>query len=41
MKPVKLLCYMFSLAFLDPTVRNVQMNSIPIILNLLTNRNIA
>ena len=37
-KPVRLLCCMFLLAFLDLTVHNL---SIPIILNLLTNRNIA
>ena len=43
MKPVRLFCYMFLLAFVDLTVHNVQsvFNSIPIILNLLTNRNIA
>ena len=35
MKPDRLLCYMFLLAILDLT------DSIPIILNLLTNRNIA
>ena len=35
MKPDRLLCYMFLLAILDLTA------SIPIILNLLTNRNIA
>ena len=39
MKPFRLLCYMFLLAFLDLTGTTV--NSIPIILNLLTNRNIA
>ena len=37
-KPVRLLCCMFLLAFLDLSVHNL---SIPIILNLLTNRNIA
>ena len=35
MKPDRLLCYMFLSAILDLT------DSIPIILNLLTNRNIA
>ena len=35
MKPDRLLCYMFLLAILDLT------DSIPIILNLLTNRNTA
>ena len=39
MKPFRLLCYMFLLAFLDLTGTTV--NSIPIILNLLANRNIA
>ena len=37
MKPDRLLCYVFLLAFLDLTVHN----SIAIILNLLTNKNIA
>ena len=37
MKPVRLLCYMFVLAFLDLTPHN----SIPIILSLLTIRNVA
>ena len=37
MKPDRLLCYVFLLAFLDLTVYN----SIAIILNLLTNKNIA
>ena len=44
MKPVRLFCYMFLLAqVVDLTVHNVQsvFNSIPIILNLLANRNIA
>ena len=43
MKPVRLFCYMFFLAFVDLTVHSVQsvFNRIPIILNLLTNRNIA
>ena len=38
MKPVRLLCYMFLLAFFGP---DCAQRSIPIILNLLTNRNIA
>ena len=43
MKPVRLFCYMFLLAFVDLTVHNVQsvFNSVPIILNSLANRNIA
>ena len=41
MKPVRLLCYyMFLLAFLDLTVHTT-FKRIPIILHLLTNRNIA
>ena len=39
MKPVRHFCYMFSLAFLDLTVPTY--NSILIVLNLLTNGNIA
>ena len=39
MKPDRLLCYMFLFSFLDLTVHNVI--SIPIILNLLTYKNIA
>ena len=41
MKPVRLLCYMFLLAFFGPDHAGTTFNSIPIILNLLTNRDIA
>ena len=41
MKPVGLLCYMFLLAFFGPDHAGTTFNSIPIILKLLTNRNIA
>ena len=37
-KPIRLFCYMFLLAFVDLCTT---FNSIPIILNLLTNRNIV
>ena len=42
MKPVRLLCYMFFvLAFFGPDHADTTFNSIPIILKLLSNRNIA
>ena len=43
MKPGRLFCYMLLFAFGDLTVHNIPsvFNSIPIILNLLANRNIA
>ena len=41
MKPVRLLCYMFLLAFFGPDHADTTFNSIPIILKLLSNRNIA
>ena len=40
MKPVRLLCYMF-FSFFGPDSEFHDQVSIPIILNLLTNRNIA
>ena len=41
MKPVRLLCYMFLLAFFGPDHADTTFNSIPIILKLLSNRNIG
>ena len=41
MKPVRLLCYMFMLAFFGPDRAQRSIARIPIILKLLTNRNIA